>query len=1270
MNKNKGEKMQKINMKINTFFLLYIIIIVNHIFAEAIFNQDRKLQKIMSMNLKVISGEKIKIIKKDFLPDRIYINGIESTINKYGYISTTSYGNYIINNVTIEWDKKKSKYEKIFQDIDTIIEIDLSNFDTSGLNSMKNMFINCYKLQYINFTDVDTSLVTTMESMFENCTSLTSIDLSSFVTTKVENMNNMFKNCKSLTSLNLTNFNSKLKKMKEMFYGCSSLTNLFIPNIDTSSVTNMDRIFYECYELISLDISNFETKKVKSMMEMFFNCKSLKSIDLSKIDTSSVTNMFRIFYSCSSLISLDLSNFHLSKQNLEGFFFGCGSLTSIKFSTDLKNVSYISRMFESCSSLKSIDLSSFNLSSINSMEYLFSGCSSLISLDLSNINILSPINMIFTFGFCRSLKEINFTNFKVFPTIINAMFFECNSLISLDLSGFNTSFTNDMAYTFYNCHKLISINLSNFNTSLVENMDYMFFGCFSLISLELSSFDTSNVIFMNSMFESCSELRTLDLSYFNSEKVENMNFMFSNCINLRYINFYNYSNECSPTTKDIFFSTPDTLIICIKDGSPILSYLSPRQCIINDCSKKINNFHKLTYDNRICLNDCEDDKIYNYQYNDDYCYDKCPKGTHSNKNNIHLCQMNEYECFEDYPFLIIEYNTCTAECNGKDFFNDICTLNNLDNITQSILIESIKKAVEEGLMDDLIEDIINKEKHDIIKKRYNILYQITSAYNQNNNEYKNLSTIKLGELENIIKDKYNISINESLIIFKIEKYIEGILIPLIEYEIFNPETKEIIDLKNFQNINLNIIISIPISIKENILYKYDPNNRYYNDICYTYTTERGTDLTLFDRQNEFNKENYSFCFKNCLYSGYDLVNKKVICECRIEGLLINNSYDFLNKFEISMKATNFYILKCYKLLFSKEGLIKNFFNYIILLIIILYIAASIYFYRKGLDFIWDEINEVIENKTLESKYDINSKKVEKEISKDNSTAVFSSQKNQTEKTLKKNIYNSTINYNDSKSELQNKIKSFLINKSAKQEIKKDNENEKSIEYIEIEINSFKFEDAVENDRRTYFQFYISLIKEKHILFFTFYKNKDYNSQIIKVCFLFFSLSIFLVVNAFFFNDLILHRIYYDYGKFNFIYILPQILYSIIITSIINEILKKISLSHPNILGIKNESNKYNLEGKILTELKRIIIKFTCFFIFGIIFLIIFWYYLSCFCAVFKNTQIYFIKTIIIGYILSLIYPFIYFLLPGIFRIPAIKFSGICFYKISQILLFL
>ena len=43
-----------------------------------------------------------------------------------------------------------------------------------------------------------------------------------------------------------------------------------------------------------------------------------------------------------------------------------------------------------------------------------------------------------------------------------------------------------------------------------------------------------------------------------------------------------------------------------------------------------------------------------------------------------------------------------------------------------------------------------------------------------------------------------------------------------------------------------------------------------------------------------------------------------------------------------------------------------------------------------------------------------------------------------------------------------------------------------------------------------------------------------------------------------------------------------------------------------------------------------------------------------FCAIYKNTQVYLIKDTAISFGLSLLYPFGIYLLPGIFRIPALS----------------
>ena len=134
----------------------------------------------------------------------------------------------------------------------------------------------------------------------------------------------------------------------------------------------------------------------------------------------------------------------------------------------------------------------------------------------------------------------------------------------------------------------------------------------------------------------------------------------------------------------------------------------------------------------------------------------------------------------------------------------------------------------------------------------------------------------------------------------------------------------------------------------------------------------------------------------------------------------------------------------------------------------------------------------------------------------------------------------------------------------------------------------------------------------------------------------------------------MHIIYEDNGIFNFVYQINQIIYSSIISFAITEIIKYLSLSEKNILKIKYERDIDNLDKFVKAEFNFIKMKFILFFIISFLLLLLFWYYLGCFGAVFKNTQIYLIKDTLISFGLSLIYPFILNLFPGILRISSLK----------------
>ena len=224
-------------------------------------------------------------------------------------------------------------------------------------------------------------------------------------------------------------------------------------------------------------------------------------------------------------------------------------------------------------------------------------------------------------------------------------------------------------------------------------------------------------------------------------------------------------------------------------------------------------------------------------------------------------------------------------------------------------------------------------------------------------------------------------------------------------------------------------------------------------------------------------------------------------------------------------------------------------------------------------------------------------------------------------------------------------------------------------YNDTELNKLKYEDALLKDKRTYCQYFFSLLKKEHLLIFSFYCNdNDYNSQIIKIFLFFFYFSMNLFVNALFFDDDTIHRIYEDKGDFNFIYQLPQIIYSSLISDAINILIKFLSLSEEGILKLKGIKKIKILYSKFQKLLRIFNIKFALFFIITFFMLIIFLFYVTIFCGVYVNSQIHLFDDSIISFGTSFLYEFGIYLIPGIFRIIALRSKDkSCLYGFSQFL---
>ena len=1227
---------------------------------------------------------------------------------------------------------KNAKVENInnmFSGCSDLKSLDWSHLDLSSVHTIENIFKDCINLESINFSYVNLENTQSLKNLFSDLTSLQSIDLSNINIPNLSNVESMFSNCQSLTSIDLSFINnSNIAVMSNMFNGCKfqtiDLSNYHL--LSTSSI-DMSNMFSNCTFLKNANLSNLYVKNSKNfkMNNLFSNCKGLLYADLSNVLIPGEIQMKQMFSECSQLTSVDFSNFN-SNQNkdLDGIFNKCISLESIDLSTlkkitnlansfmectnlksitfpDLNNVQSMANTFYKCDALISLDFSNINFGSLVSLEGMFNSCVSLITVNFENSQLNSVNNMCQMFSNCESLMSVNFKNAKKNGFInMYQMFYQCDTLISLNLSDFKS---NNITELFYKCSALEKIDLSNFQTLTITNMEQVFYDCSSLISLNLSSFVTSSVVNMKGMFSGCSSLSSLNLSNFNFQSVTNVENMFNGCSELEYVNIYDISDINEP--QSMFEGVKDNLVFCINENKAqnISKFLKSKSCRMLSCLENYKD-NKLKIimkegNNKTCIDECYKEGTYIYELNNE-CYKECPEDYFTNKNT-YKC---EKECELIINFITKNDKECVYLFNSSSFYLGHYELINSNNKLKLYIADETINDINNGTLNFLLVNVTNEVKADYIVREENEIYQITSSYNQNNKEYSNISILHLGECEKILKDYYQIKENETLIIFKIDVFVEKLNIPIIKYEIFHPNNKTKLEL----NLCKSIQTIVPVSIDENKLFKYDPESDYYNDICFPYTTEKGTDIVLKDRKNEYNNKNLALCEKNCKMIEYNITSKNVICECDPQNrspLQLDEIIDkerLLNNFIDIKSISNINILKCYENLFSKGGLINNVGNYIILSIVLIYAVSLLLFIMKGYNLLLDKIKTIMKNKRLEKNHIKTNNEIEHEKEK----------KNEKEKEKEKGIDEKLIAKNPPKKKVIVKKKkktiekekvshNLIISNSSIIKIEKSNEiiklnekhenenehrkdlsrinsnNNKSREeqktddfstYDDYELNDFTYKEASNKDKRTFFQLLISLIKTKHLIIFTFYQTNDYNSQIMKICLFFFLFALYYIVNALFFNDETMHKIYEEEGIFNFIYFIPQIIYSLIITSIINILIKELSLSEKTILKIKQEKDFEKLNELIPKVIKCLIIKFILFFLFSFLFLGFFWYYISCFGAVYKNTQIILLNDTLISFAISLVYPFIFYLLIALIRYPTLNKKEKClniWYKISK-----
>ena len=389
-----------------------------------------------------------------------------------------------------------------------------------------------------------------------------------------------------------------------------------------------------------------------------------------------------------------------------------------------------------------------------------------------------------------------------------------------------------------------------------------------------------------------------------------------------------------------------------------------------------------------------------------------------------------------------------------------------------------------------------------------------------------------------------------------------------------------------------------------------------------------------------------------------------------------NKTEFFKSFTDINNMLNINIIKCYKYVFKIKELKNNYGFFIIAFVMILYFITLFIFLFSSYGKYKKEIKNIIWALKF-SEIPLKRNQIMKKPMIINKNMKINNNKNhlycQNKNKININKYNIKIIKNSTKHNLlNNKSSSFRKFGQTKKE-KADKINilaKKILNRKEFEINSLNYQEALKIDHRNDCQYYNYLLKYNHPISFSFATYNDYNIKIIKKFLFFFSFSLDFTINALFFTDKTIHKIYQDRGKFNFLYQIPQTLYSTLITKLIDTLIKNLALPQDNIVVLKQEKIKKNLEKKHNKLLRILNIKFFLFFVLSFIILIFFWYYISCFCGVYVNSQTHLIKDSLISLVVSLLIPFGINIILGMFRMMAMgvkKPKRKCLYRFSNFL---
>ena len=391
---------------------------------------------------------------------------------------------------------------------------------------------------------------------------------------------------------------------------------------------------------------------------------------------------------------------------------------------------------------------------------------------------------------------------------------------------------------------------------------------------------------------------------------------------------------------------------------------------------------------------------------------------------------------------------------------------------------------------------------------------------------------------------------------------------------------------------------------------FNLSDRFYNDLCYFYKSPNNKDICMKDRISYF-FPNISLCEPGCKNKGVNLDNLRVKCECIFNDFMDNELIgselgQSLGEIVKIIDSLNIEVIKCIKYIFDNKRIKKCTGGLIFTCLFVIKIIFIIFYLNNGMNkikqyifLLYESFNIYLGKVKIRNEINFPPKKVKTKSQIKSKSSVFH---------LKKTNKNK-------KNFIQSKENKILNNYNSKLSIKPTKNisnlysNEKMLNYIDIEnnINFFNninntialeksneylkkidtmlnplfdetdLDEVIENDKRTFSQYFCENLKHTQILINTFFVSENLRPRTLKIILLILTLELYFTVNALFYNEDYLSELFHTNKKEKIYSFIPRRLNHFVYISLVNGIISYL-------FGFFSE-NEENLE-RIFKKIKR------------------------------------------------------------------------------------